>query len=1499
MLVRILTTLILTLFLFTSVQAQRLKEFSANKMEFYQQLEDYMTTSKRKVMEETFENFGSKFQAGSFSAEEQDSIMARSNEMLQLRMKASPYFKNYLISLTHIKSFANGTSRFKEWDQVLSAMIKDVKGGKLKPISKFLEFSTVLFKEYALKFSDKGGVNWKVLGDSLQIAYDNQQPQILFQKVNLLATRKQDSILIENTGGIFYPLENKWVGKSGRAGWQRHGLDRDHYAQFKDYEIDMASTSYKANDAIIYLPSLFKDEALTGTFEDKLISGSYKSFPRFTSTRGIAEMKGIGEGIQFFGQFGLEGLNLTGLGTEEENARLLISDKKGTLRMQGNAKSFTIKKGEVIYGKEVEMSIYVGKDSIYHPSINFRFNIEDRIAEFTRGEKSNDRNDFSSSYHQIDIDTDKMLWYFDKDSLVISEKAKAIGSEVEKRNYYSSKEYFSEKEYRRLQAVSSVNPLSTLKVLSDMEGSRRVDAGIYAKRLNSRYSIENIQSLLYDMVSKGFIQYDQESEMIDVYDKVYLYADAKQNKIDYDNLRIISETNKTSGILNTADNTLEVNGIKFIEFSESQMVATKTDSSRITMLENRNIDFDGKIYASLGIFQGTNFHFEYDKFQIKMDSIATLDLFEQTDKKDKNGNPLPKAIASRLQNLSGVLLIDAPSNKSGKEDINIFPSFQSKSSSYVYYDAPDHLDSIYNREDFNFELKDFSLNALDKLTRDDMKFKGKMKSSGIFPEFEETLTLQPDESLGFVTQTPSGGYPIYGDKGRYTGEISLNNAGFTGMGKLNYLSAEISSDDLVFMPNLMTGSADQFSLLQNKSANIPTVLGGDIKFALNPYSDSLEIRTKGEPFKIYQEGDRNFSGTLVLTPEGLRGNGDLTWDRAIVNSKYFNFGTNSAQSDTMELSIWAIDAEDFAISTDDLNGFVDFDKQLGKFKSNKDTSYTTLPYNQYVTTMNEFTWDMAQENITFASGAELADFISIHPNQDSLIFSGNTAYYDIKESKLNIGGVPFVKSCDAFIYPDKGRVFVQSGGVIDEFENAKIVADTANQNHIINRAKVRVIGRKDYKAEGYYEYNIGPHQQEIFLSDIVGARIGKGKRSRKATETRAGGVIDPEETFYIDHKTQFRGDISLKSSNVNLKFDGYAKFDAPKMGEPEWFTINSEGDKKDLTIGFKTPRNYAGDKLYTGFYLSRQNVRIYPRVLMPIYSRKDRKILPVTGVFKFDEDKDEFIFGDSTKIIQKLPRGNKLVFSNKTGKVKGEGLLNVCSKLDYVKVKAAGTIETKFINPNDTTDIDPLVSANMIAGIDMIIPENCIRFLVNDIQSSSFDAKDVIYALKEPFYTAALAEFIRDTTSLKQALTSMKTQTLVMPPKYKHHTFLFTDLPLKWDPDYQSFVSSKNLAGLGGIGKTMLNKMIECYVEFKMPSNGDDRVYIYFKSPSGYFYFFSYRGGIMGAVSDNTRFNDILRNLKGKEALIKMPDGNNYEIQNLEPNTATRFLARAKAAMEN
>jgi hypothetical protein len=86
--------------------------------------------------------------------------------------------------------------------------------------------------------------------------------------------------------------------------------------------------------------------------------------------------------------------------------------------------------------------------------------------------------------------------------------------------------------------------------------------------------------------------------------------------------------------------------------------------------------------------------------------------------------------------------------------------------------------------------------------------------------------------------------------------------------------------------------------------------------------------------------------------------------------------------------------------------------------------------------------------------------------------------------------------------------------------------------------------------------------------------------------------------------------------------------------------------------------------------------------------------------------------------------------------------------------------------------------------------------------------------------------------------------------------------------------------------------MIEGFIEFKMPSNEDDRLYIYLKSPSGYFYFIGFKQGIMDMTSDNPRFNEELLKMKKSELMVKLPSGEELEIQPVEQSVAKLFLRR-------
>jgi hypothetical protein len=151
-----------------------------------------------------------------------------------------------------------------------------------------------------------------------------------------------------------------------------------------------------------------------------------------------------------------------------------------------------------------------------------------------------------------------------------------------------------------------------------------------------------------------------------------------------------------------------------------------------------------------------------------LDSVRYFDLFVPTDSLDKNNNPIAHSIASRIEHVSGTLLIDAPNNKSGQEDIVMFPSLQTKKPSYVYYDQDRYTSSrgTYPRDSFFFRMEPFSFNHADRYKKEDIAFKGELHSANIFPDFKETLKLQGDDfSLGFISQTPKEGYSVYKGKG--------------------------------------------------------------------------------------------------------------------------------------------------------------------------------------------------------------------------------------------------------------------------------------------------------------------------------------------------------------------------------------------------------------------------------------------------------------------------------------------------------------------------------------------------------------------------------------------------------------------------------------------------------------------------------------------------------------------------------------------------------------
>ncbi|MEL6922766.1 MAG: hypothetical protein AAFO94_01880 [Bacteroidota bacterium] len=1484
-------------------QAQRLEQFSADKNQFLKELEGYMSASKQKRMIELYDAAEAAIRGGQFSQEEYETINQTANLMLKQRMVANGYFTGYLSALLMVKKDQEGEERFKNWHSILIALLEDIQNRKVGPYKEFLSFSNAFFEKEALRFS-KSGTSWMFATEGYQMKYADKKVSIHFEKVSIIGKRKKTEIYIYETSGVYWPLAYRWEGKGGKVNWTRHDLSEDVYCELADYTINTKKNVYESKGATFYHPDLFGDQGVAGKFADKVIvqnQATEGSYPRFESDIKILKINSFGDNLKYTGGFRLQGTTIYGYGQDDEKANLVLYGNDGKPKYRGIANLLVIKRSELIVGEQVESFVYFGQDSIYHPSVNLRLDLPAQELTLTRGDRGSDRNPFYDSFHKVNIYSDKITWHIEGDSISINEKKFNVGNGSSK-VLVESVSFFDSREYRRIQNLSDKHPLAELVRYSNQTGMLRLDANEYARFLNPTWDVSNIQSLIYELVAAGFINYYQDRKQLEVKDKVFHYAAASQDKVDYDVIRLTSDAKGTNAFFDINKKAIKTGGIKVLELSAKQKVAAKPINNQIILKQNRNIDFDGKLYAGYSTFLGKEFAFDYDRFHIGMDSIRYFDLFLMTDKLDKRGDPIAESIASRIEHASGILLIDAPGNKSGKEEIAMFPSFESKEASYVYYDRKETQGGCYFRDSFYFKLDAFSFPSLDRFNREALHFKGTMVSATIFPDFKETLLLQEEDySLGFITQSPAEGWSNYLGKGQFKGEVSLSNKGFLARGNISHLWASIDSEDIIYRPKQMFCSAEGFDLEEDRSTDIqvPQVSGEDVRINWRPYKDSMYVYSQEKSFRLFKEDRHTLEGSLVLTPDGLKGQGIFDWDEGTLSSPLVSLGAFSALADTADVKIKAFEGDNFAFDTKNVQAKVDFDEQTGWFKANNPNQITTMPYNQYQTTMNEFSWDMKEQTVTFKSEeGRYGIFTSIHPDQDSLRFQGKTAFYDMKTSELRLGGVPQIPTADAYVIPDSFAVDIRPGGIMTTLKNAQIIANTSNQYHIINRATVDVIGGKEYKATGFYEYNVGPHQQEIEFTNIIGSPFGKGRRSQKPLLTRAAGEVVAADQFYMDTKTEFRGQITLRADEQNLLFEGFARLDSKTLLKRDWFSINCRGDRNDLVVTFDEPKTFEGAPVRNGLFLSKETGKLYPAIMTPLQFRKDRAILDARGAFRYDDQADAFIFGDSLRITNNAIVGSYLKYGNKDAGILAKGQFNIGSGLDNVKVKAVGQMQTALGGirlPDGKLSTDK-TTIDLIAGIDVYVPEKLLKIMVIDIKSSSFDAAGIPYS-KTDFYKEALAHFIPTSNELNAIVTNMSaTRSIDMPEKGPKHTFFVTELPMLWDADYQSFLSKGSAIGLHSITGEKIDKKLTGYVEFKMPSNEDDRWYFFIKAPNDNYYYFGYKQGVLSMVSNNPTFTEVLEGIKEKDRIVKLKEGNSIELQPTTHSVAMSFVKRVQAA---
>ncbi len=1473
---KLITLLAVAFLMVNGIFAQTLETFPENKSEFVKALDEFMNAQKREDCKETFLIFEDYLMEGNLTDAQYKVILEVSNRMLGFKMRPHPYFESYIRSLNTMVKAQEQSSKFDGYHNTLNSMLDALKRSTAPSYKNYTNFVADLFEKKAIRYVKSGSI-WLTSNSDYSFDYKNEKPLLKFSGLDLIGVRKTDTISIKKTSGTYYPLDNLWRGRNGKVTWERTDLGSDVYCEFNNYTLETNKTGYSVDTVTLYYPSYFPNP-VQGSFEDRIIAGAkkeIKSYPRFASFTRVMELNNIGEGIKYRGGFKLAGDDVNGYGDKDNKATMMFYSKAGKLAIAARSESFVIRKSERILAGAAAVSIYHGEDSIFHPRIRFKFNVDDRQLTLSRGETGIAKAPFYNSYHKFEIDAEKIDWQIDSDSIQIGKEQK-VGT---KRDVVlESVAFYNEERYRRYQNIATTHPISQIKIYSEMTQSRYLDGEGLAKHLNPRYELKTILGLLTDLMEGGFIVYFPETKEVEVKDKIFHWADASVEKTDYDVIRILSNNDRrTNGRLNITTNDIVLQGVKNVIISDSQLVVIKPYESELTIKKDRDMDFDGSVNAGYCVFKGEDFHFHYQDFYMTLDTVNSMTIRYEFDR-DMEDVPLLKEVSTKIEDMSGHLQIDAPQNKSGREDDPVYASFVSKTKARAHYDNRRIQDGAYPRDSFYFELEPFTFDSLNSFDPLGLIFDGEMYTADIFPPFDEKLKIQQyDNSLGFTTKTPSSGLTAYNRKkggvGLYKNEITLNGTGLTGNGKLNYINATMESDSIIFLPEQMKAEANTFNIEESRSGvEYPEVNATDVFVDWAPYEDSMYIKSDDVPFNFFNN-EKQLDGDLVLTPGGLYGSGRLDWDDATMSSRKLLFGFNGVDADTADLSIKAIQEGELAFNTKNVKTSLDFESQMGVFEKNTDEISTEMPYNQYKTSMDRFTWDMKNEKVIFSSkSGKKGEFLSIHPKQDSLIFLAESGVYDLKNNLLEVDGVTDLNVADAIIYPDEDnrKLNIRAEANMEPLENATIVANTKNRYHKIVRSRVKVNGRNSYNASGYYAYEVAGQEQEIMFSNIV----PKKKKGKKEYVTHGSGPVREADKFLIDNKIMFQGNVNLRADDENLTFKGHARINStlPRSG---WFSIDSKVDRKNVVIEYDEPKNLAGSKLHVGLCMNADSAHVYPVVMGVPKRRKDIKIFTATGVMKHDKGRKQFMFGDSSQVVLPGKRGNKLVVDEGSAKVVAEGQFNFDSGFKGdVAIKTAG----KAISHNGQTNFD------LIAGINMPLPEKLLTIIADDLYGFGDELPDI--DISDEHIQHSLAEFISDDKKLEKVIDGYNNSLLVTLPKEEEYSFFFSKLPLKWNENTNSFTSK--LVGISSINNKPVEKIVSCYFEIKMLSTNHS-ITMYIDSPSDDWYYIQYKNGFIKTLSSNEEYSSGVLDIKKKDR-VKTPDGNYIEVQ-LEKLENVRYFS--------
>ena len=1293
------------------------------------------------------------------------------------------------------------------------------------------------------------------------------------QNATFAMVSAHDSVTFGPSEGSVSLRQGTFVGKNGQFVWPLAG-DSSMYVDLNEYSFNIATPQLKLSNATLHYPGKLKN-TITGAFEFKSIkhvAGKPHPYPRFTSHRTDAQLTFPGQTIDYRGGLSIIGSALYSTALDKQPSYVTVKSNNRKV-FEASSLRFALK-DTIITADIARFTMPLGKDSLVHPGVRFRYSDENGALRLERADKTVYGDlPYLDSYHKMGIWAEAMRWDFAKEKVefyMIAGK-QVVPVRLESFDYFKP---------RRFQAIAEEFGFQPLLMAANFVQTKKKQS-FTSDELAAQFKQNPIivKNALEQLAIQGYFIRNEATMEYRVTQKGILYILANFDKGDYDNFQILSQFEANKDVANATislkDTLLTVRGVDRFVVSDSLKIYAAPSDKQVVIGKNRDFVLNGQLRSANFRFAGQNLKLNYDQFFVNLNQVDSITYTPQ----EKYAKGLTSEVGGHVKyEKGGTFYLSDPKNKSGHQKGLKSPRLVVPEGMTVYFDQPVRGKRQYSRDVF-FKIPKLDFDSLD---RRDVVFDGTFNSDGILPPFKTILKSMPDNSLGFEYQPPAAGLKIYEGKAslKFTDKLVMDNSGLQTKGVLNYLSASFPAESMLLMSDSLTSSGTDASI---KEATIgkgyfPGVTLKNYSLRWVPKADSMLILTKGNSSSFYK-GTTQLEGGLLLRSSGLYGNGilkrkdsevqsaDIKFNKDGFYSKKSQFTVKEGKDDSFRAILLGKNVEvDFNVT----KGLVDLTTDSKGFSP--DSSSFEFPYAAYRTSIDKARWNINSKTIAMKGELRNSTFTATAADQEGLTFNATAAVYEIDKMMLNISGVPHIRTADVKIIPDKGVVSIRKNGEMQEFKKARIEIDTLNSSHRMRDATIRITSRNRFEGSATYQYitarkdtfNIKMENFELHEINTPTEKSRKGSSSKVAQSTNSGyyttarAAVTEEEKLTLSPRIQYKGDVKLIAYEPSLQLDGFVR---PLLKNRPELTSSwiSYKDAPGKIITIKVNKNLKSESeqpLFAGLHFS-QGRGMYVTFLSPKENDRDQDIYVAEGEMSYDETGKAFRILPPVGADSLLREDKAFTFNDQKGLARFTGPLQLSSS---EWLKAAGTVTAQVDSSRFDFNTMLLLNLPSLNPFTADLAKKIVQTNLDEQNSdpAENDATRLNRKLAVLIGEKAAGDYMTKTAGEYKPLYEASAS-LDVP-------MIISNVDLRWSDTHGAFYSTGPI-GVSNLGRNDINAQMEGMLEIRRTDRGDEFSMYLEVSPDVWFYF-GYSTKQLGVLSSDMEINDVLL-AKSKNAKTK------------------------------